>query len=333
MHVVLKTVAYPSVCAAMVGFLAGCSPSQPSTEEFASSIASHTGGYDIQTVECEAFANKEQEKSGRASCRGTLAVMFDLYEPMSHEAVEAALVAAGIPATGARWFRSRHHRFILAKVTSQGAETPFSAECSYAGVVDGWSISCNTNYRRFSGQPLGSRGDDSIAHGTPEYDAYIDEVLTDYRRLDANYRELVTQIEAFFDAGRTVYTRSTANGRMHPIRARITTPIQWSGDYGFLGHQSEFSTTTTFEDRREHRTGTFCGYPMGQPANDIAFVGNIWLSTGTRSNPEPEHFRARVEMRNRSSMYQNRWHGCSNWLNWNGTGFAGQYYSFALLSE
>lgn len=330
---VAKLITYSALCAATVGLLIGCSAAKPKTEDFASNLAQYTGGYDIQDLRCESFANNGQEKSGRASCRGTLAVIFDLYEPMSREAAEAAVVTAGIPATGARWFRTRHPRAILAKSASQGAKTPFSAECSYSGIVDGWNVNCSTSYQRFPGQPLGSRGDNSIVAGTPEYTTYINEVLADYRRLDAAYRAVVAQIEAFFAPGRTVSTSSEVSGRMHPIRARIRSPLEWSGDRGWLGYQSEFSTATTFEDLRERRTGTFCGYPIGQPANDILFKGNIWLSTGTRSSPEPEHFRAQVEMMNRAAPYQSRFHGCTNYLSWNGTEWQGKYYSFALRSQ
>jgi len=308
---------------AMGGMLAGCAAPKPKTEDFASSIAQFTNGYEIDDLKCESFANKEQEKSGRAGCRGTLSLMFDLYEPMSGEGAEAALVAAGIPATGARWFRQRHSRAILTKSASQGSKTSFSAECSYAGVVDGWGVSCSPSYQRFPGQPLGSRGDNSIARGTPEYTAYINEVIADYRRLDAAYLEVKNGIERFFARGRTLRNRDGT------IRSEMVSPLVWTGERGFLGYQYAFHMETKYQDGRERTDSTFCGYQKGTPRDDIRFDGVINYNRDRATGQDT--FPAFVAMSDRASQYQNRFFGCGNRLRWDGSMFKGGYSGTAEL--
>lgn len=309
---VLKAAACSILYASMLASMAACSPKKPKPDDFRVSITQSAPGYDLEEFKCESFADRSQEAAGRASCTGTLSINHDLYSLVSASEFEAELLTAGIPSEGVKFFSSRHWRNMFAPSVRQGATTGFSSECSYAGVSGGWSISCRTNYNRFNGYPRSSITHDAVVKGTPEYTAHFNETVADYRRLDAAFKELKSKIERFFTVGRTVSGPK--------IRARITSPLTWTGDKGYLGYQSQFFLETKYEDLRERTSGTFCGYPIGSPKDDLLFVGTI-----NSANGDSGTYIASLEFQNRSALYQNSYRGCGDLLYWDGSSWKSRY--------
>lgn len=204
MNVGAKTVAYPVIFTLIAGSVVGCGRKVPSASDIKTSISQDVSGYSIKDVDCETFSDKSQEGAGRASCRGTLTLNEDLYASVPKSDVQALLVSAGIPQEGSEFFIERHVRDVFVPSSNKGAEIPFHSDCTYLGNVDGWSISCGTNFSRLPGQSLGSMGANSVLKGSPRYESYIKEVMADYQQLDAAYQSVKTGIEQFFAVGRTV---------------------------------------------------------------------------------------------------------------------------------
>jgi len=311
MRVTRKTIAYSMVLAALAAPTAGCGDKKPGTDAFRASISQTIAGYSIKELKCESFADKTQEGGGRASCRGTLALAGDLYAQISPEEATALLVAAGIPASGAAFFSNRHLATIFDKSVNGGTETPFTANCTYMGDVDGPRVGCNTSFSRFNGQPLGTFGSDTLIKGSPEYMARLNAIVADYRRLDASYKALKAQMDRFFSPGRTISSPG--------VRARLTSPLTWTGEPGFLGYPGYFSVQTKYQDLRDHTTGTFCGYPIGNPRDDIQYNGRIDFNKDRDTGEET--FVSKIDLRNRAIQYQNQFQGCSLYYTWNGTTF------------
>ena len=307
----------------LTGILSVFVPKKPGHVDLRASVSSTVAGYSVKNMDCETFADKSQESGGRASCRGTLELDFDLYSPLTADAVRASLVMAGIPQAGADFFLRRHPKTFFTKTLSQGDETPFLADCSYFGVVEGWSISCNTNYERFDGTPFATLGNDAILEGSPQHAAFTNDVLSDYRRLDAAFLVVKNGIERFFARGNTV---QNADGT---ISAAMVSPLVWTGERGFLGYQSQFQMQTKYQDRRANGTSTFCGYPKGTPRDDILFEGGINFSRDRETGEAV--FPAYAQISDRASQYQNRFSGCGNRLSWNGVSFRGGYSGTAEL--
>lgn len=283
-----RIIAYSILCGSMCASLGGCSRKEPSTAEIEASIAQTISGYDIKDVKCEAFSDKNQEAAGRASCRGTLAINQDLYTLLPTIDLENLLVAAGIPQEGSRFFLGRHARAIFVPAVTKGSETSFAADCTYLGDVNGWRIGCSPNFEQFVGQPLDALGDNFALKDSPEYSLFVNEVMSDYRQLDAAFMKTKSDVDKFFSRGRTV---SNVDGT---VRAVMVSPLIWTGDRSFLGQQPHFSMETKYEDRRDNTTMTFCGYTKGVPKEYILFSGDIGFVRDRESGQEI--FPANVQM-------------------------------------
>jgi hypothetical protein len=330
MNYVVRAVVIPSTFAALIGLLAGCSSSKPNTDAYTNAINESVGEYVIKDLQCASFADTAQEKSGRGSCRGTLALKVDLYAPVSPDEIRGVLVAAGIPSEGAGFFYQRHFNTVFRKISSQGDQTPFSAECSYSGNVNGWNISCSPGFQSATGQPLGSIGPGSVVKDTNEYTSLVNNALVDFHQLDAGYKTIKEQVERFFAPGKTV-TAADPSGAIPFAIAKMNTAVSWTGPLGFLGKPTTFVVNAKYQDLRANPNSTFCGYVKGTPGDDIEYSGNIGFAAGGGSDPGV--FTATVDMMNRAGQYNNNFQSCGSTLTWNGSRWKGSLSPFDLTSN
>lgn len=297
--------------------IAGCSKPGPSTDNLSSAIAQNTGGMIISAIKCESYANNTQEGTGRASCKGTLSLAEDHYNAIPQPDVASLLVGVGIPQTGTVFFLMRHPQQIYTRVAGKGDETAFSSECDYQKSVDAWNVGCQTNYQQFAGQPLSALGENPIIKGTPEFDSWIGAITSDFRQLDQAYRAVESNVKAFFAPGKTI-TLQDWQTHQPWYRARITAPLTWQGDPGALGHQGYFSAIVKYQDLRERTNQTLCGYPRGQPMDDLLVTGTIEFSPGSPQGP----FVAKAGVVERNGLFNNSFTGCGGpGMPWNGSSF------------
>lgn len=319
----------------MAWALAGCSHPSPSTDNLRNNIVQTIGGYSIKSLKCESFADKSQEAAGRSSCRGTLALILDRYASLPSADVQGLLVSSGIPQEAAGFVLQRHPKAVVVPAVKAGTETPFTSDCTYTKEVDGWRIGCNTSFADLPGLPPSAMGENYVLKDSPEYQSYIKEAKADFAEIDARFIALKSQIEEFFKVGRTVTaTNPLSNGGI--ARVKIVSPLVWSGEPGFLGHQSQFSLTTKYVDLRDAQSSkfTFCGYAKGIPGNDIQFSGDIESEMPSRSaHPDSVTFAANLYMSNRAAIFENKFQSCGNILVWDGTSWKLSYGTLELKAN
>jgi len=312
--------------------LTGCSRNQPGSADVTAALMQSLPGYVVSDLECESFADRNQEAAGRTSCRGSIALTQDLYSPLSPQEVQGLLVGAGIPREGADYFAGRHRQMIYRLSARQGTATPLMAECNYIRDINGWQINCNPSYNQFAGQSRGSLGSDAVVQDSPEYRAYLDGVLSDYRGLDAAYRTVETAIERLFAPGRTVLVYNRYVGNEPVKRIALTAPLSWTGPRGFLGYQAQLRMVARFQTSRDENQ-TACGYGRGTPPDEILLEVSINSSSVTQVEQGAGPFTARVNMAERTALFDNEFRSCGNVLDWNGTFWAGGYGRTELRAQ
>ena len=312
--------------------LTSCSRNQPGSADVTAALTRSLPGYVVRDLECESFADRNQEAAGRTSCRGSIALAQDLFSPLSAQEVRGLLVGAGIPQEGVDYFAGRHRKLIYRLSTGQGTATSLIAECSYLRDINGWQIGCNPTYNQFAGQPRGSLGTDAVVQDSTEYRAYLDGVLGDYRSLDAAYRAVKTAVERFFAPGRTVLVYNRYVGNEPVKRIALTAPLSWTGPRGFLGHQALLRMVARFQASRADNQ-TACGYSRGTPPDEILLEVSIGPSSVRHVEQGAGPFTARVNMAERTATFNNEFSGCGNTLDWNGTFWGGGYGRTELRSQ
>ena len=230
----------------------GCSDAQPSTEVLKGAISQNVSGMTIENIECQSFADKSQEAAGRSSCKGTMSLNQDQHVLLYRNDAERLLISAGIPKTGAGYFLSRHPAQVYTLAASKGSVAEFSSECGYHRAVDAWNIGCSSNLPTFQGRPAYDIRPNDVVEGTPSYDVWIEQIKSDFKRLDQDYQTLETQVRTFFAPGKTISLRLREAGQIL-YQAQISKGISWEGEPGVLGHQGDFSTIVKYRDLRERR--------------------------------------------------------------------------------
>ena len=315
----------------LASYLTACARNKPSAADVTAILQQSVPGYVVSDLECEFFADRNQEGEGRTSCRGSLAPAQDLYSPLPVEEVQSLIARAGIPQEGAAFFASRHPQQIYRLSVSRGTTTPLTAECTYRRNVDGWQMGCNPSYNNFAGQPLGLLGANPVMQDSAEYRTYIDAVLTDFRTLDAAYRALKVQVERFFSAGRAISLVNANSGNDPVMRIRLTSPISWIGPESILGYQSQFRLEPQIQTSSNR---TLCGYDRGTPNNVVRLEGQIDASSSNQIEQGAGPFTAHVAIFEPTAMFGNSFNGCGNTLNWNGTSWGpGSLMALELRSQ
>lgn len=314
--------------AAFALFLAGCSNNKPSTADVAASLESLHPAYAFSDLECETFADRSREAAGRVSCRGTSALSEDLYSEVGNEAQAGMLVDAGVPELGGNFFLDRHPAKVYIGTGSVGIASPMNAECDYFRNIDGWQITCSSNHMQYGGSPRSALPADAVIQGSPEYQAYIARVMADYRRLDEYYRRIRNQVELFFSPGRTL----TLFARGSPVmRMRVSSPVAWTGEPGYLGYPSLTLLELPVEGIGSNASNTLCGYGRGSPAQARLDV-TIGPSTDQELLEHANHYTPEVSVLERTRLFSNEFRGC-NTLRWNGQSFGGGRSHLELRSE
>ena len=250
-----------------------------------------------------------------------------MYKVLQPQEVRKLLEGVGLPAAAFEFFYLRHEKSIASVIVTKGTEVPFSSKCDYLGAPNNWTIDCTNSYTQLGGNKLEEINGNFVINGSDEFKVYTNEIVGDFKNLDKQYIELQNKIQEFFGNGRSVQAKM---GDTPLISAKFHTPVTWTGDVGFLGHQSKFETQTKYQDFRKSR-GTFCGYAIGSPSDDIVFLGNIYATKDALKNQLGE-FTATVEMRNRSAMFQNKFQGCGMTLTWTGAYWKGSLSPIELRS-
>lgn len=312
--------------------LTGCSPNQPASTDVADVLTQSLPGYVVGDLACESFPDRSLDAAGRTSCHGSIAPAQDLYSPMSAQELRSLLVGAGIPQEGVDYFAGRHPQMIYRRSAGRGTATALTAACSYIRGTDGWHIGCNPSYTPFAGQPRGALGAGAVVQDSPEYRAYLDGVLGDYRGLDAAYRTVKTAVERFFAPGRTVLVYNRYAGDEPVKRIALTAPLSWTGPRGFLGYQAQLRMVARFQTSRNENQ-TACGYGRGTPPDEILLEVSIGPSSVRQVEEGAGPFTAHVNMAERTALFNNEFSGCGNVLDWNGTFWAGGYGRTELRSQ
>lgn len=216
----------PILALAITLTLLACGSKSPPTDLLSQHVAKQLPpSVGIESIKCAAFASKQVEGSGRASCSGSLTLRDDLFVSVAADTAAKVLTAHGLTADQASFFLDRSPKQFAQPSIKSGATTSFRSELGYAAVVDGWSIDGSVEAEPFSGVPRSKLASpDVVIVGERGWDTYIAGLVAQHQAVSERIERQKGAIDEFFSSKTTIVGERLEHGYV----LRPEGPLKWS---------------------------------------------------------------------------------------------------------